>query len=165
MFFLHVLISGDYVSIGVFSSHVDSWNRGNTIFSILQTQDVLCTSGNNFWSLCFMKLYMNTYKWIIGCDEATHRCLFRSQFLPLQPQALNQSIILSSYSLRHLKYKDSSLFSSFDSLNISFHANWKVHVSLGHHRLFCKKLCPFLYYLSITPHFCHLRRRWFAHTL
>lgn len=164
MFFLHVLISGDYVSIGVFSSHVDSWNRGNTIFSILQTQGVLCTSGNNFWSLCFMKLYMNTYKLDVMrphtdvCLEA-NSCHFSPKHL------ISQLFSPASYSLRHLKYKDSSLFSSFDSLNISFHANWKVHVSLGHHRLFSKKLCPFLYYLSITPHFCHLRRRWFAHTL
>lgn len=117
----------------------------------------LCVLWSSIWTLISELLdVMRPHTDV--CLEA-NSCHFSPKHL------ISQLFSPASYSLRHLKYKDSSLVSSFDSLNISFHANWKVHVSLGHHRLFSKKLCPFLYYLSITPHFCHLRRRWFAHTL
>lgn len=95
----------------------------------------LCVLWSSIWTLISELLdVMRPHTDV--CLEA-NSCHFSPKHL------ISQLFSPASYSLRHLKYKDSSLFSSFDSLNISFHANWKVHVSLGHHRLFSKNFVPF----------------------
>lgn len=87
---------------------------------------------------------MNTYKWIIECDEATHSCLFGSQFLLLQPQALNQSIILYSQ-LFFETFKKSGFPSSF--------AAWKVRLCSGQRRYSRENFVLFSNFYNSMRHF------------
>lgn len=83
----------------------------------------------------------------------THGCLFRSQFLPLQPLALNQSIYSTAcYSRRHLKYKDSSFF-LFYSQKILFQPYKNVRVFPSQHFTFST---PKNFVLFFIHHFLRL---------